>query len=73
MTNNVNSKKYTFIKNFRSNSPLKMKGDLLLIGLLVCISMIEASSVRRARNQLKVIQNRQLKKTVARGEKKPKN
>ena len=50
-------------------SPLtKMKGALLLIGVLVCVSMTEASSVRRAKNPLKAIQNhRHFKTTVAKG------
>merc|ERR1711894_312255 len=49
-------------------SPLaKMKGALLFIGFLVCVSMIEASSVRRAKNPFKAIQNRHIKTTVAKG------
>merc|ERR1712176_1361595 len=44
----------------------KMKGALLLFGLLVCASMTEASSVRRARNHLEVNQNRHFKQTVDR-------
>merc|ERR1711982_304660 len=47
-------------------STKKMKGALLLFGLLVCASMTEASSVRRARNHLKVNQNRHFKQTVDR-------
>ena len=48
--------------------PTKMKGALLLIGVLVCISMTEASSVRRAKNPLKAIQkHRHFKTTVAKG------
>jgi len=44
-----------------------MKGALLLIGVLVCASMTDASSVRRqwAKNPLKAIQNRHFKSTVA--------
>ena len=50
-------------------SPLtKMKGALLLIGVLVCVSMTEASSVRRAKKAFTAIQNhRHFKDTVARG------
>merc|ERR1712110_173786 len=47
-------------------SPLtKMKGALLLIGVLVCVSMTEASSVRLAKSPFKAIQNRHFKTTVA--------
>ena len=47
-------------------SPLrKMKGALLLIGVLVCIAMTEASSVRLAKNPFKALQNRQVKATHA--------
>merc|ERR1712179_348687 len=46
-------------------STKKMKGALLLIGVLVCVSMIEASSVRRAKSPFKAIQNRHFKTTVA--------
>ena len=45
-----------------------MKGALLLIGVLVCASMTEASSVRWARKAFTAIQNhRHFKDTVARG------
>ena len=44
-----------------------MKGALLLIGVLVCISMTEASSVRWAKNPFKALQNRQFKATLAKG------
>ena len=47
-----------------------MKGALFLIGVLVCASMTEASSVRRqwaAKNPLNAIQNRHFKSTVAKG------
>ena len=48
-------------------STKKMKGTVLLIGVLVCASMTEASSVRRAKNQLKFNQHRHFKQTVDRG------
>ena len=44
-----------------------MKGALLLIGVLVCVSMTEASSFRRAKSPFKAIQNRHFKTTVAKG------
>ena len=40
-----------------------MKGALLLIGVLVCVSMTEA----RAKNPFKANQNRHFKATVAQG------
>ena len=43
-----------------------MKGAVILIGLMVCASMTEASSARWA-NQVKTIQNRHFKTTVAKG------
>merc|ERR1712117_49578 len=42
-----------------------MKGALLLIGVLVCISMTEASSVRLAKKPFKAFQSRQVKTTRA--------
>ena len=44
-----------------------MNGALLFIGILVCVSMTEASSVRWDKNPFKAIQNRQFKATVAQG------
>ena len=45
-----------------------MKGALFLIGVLVCVSTTEASSLRRAiKNPLKAFLNRQYKATVAQG------
>merc|ERR1711915_191449 len=45
--------------------PSKMKGALLLIGLMVCASMTEASSPRWAKKQVKPITNRHFKTNVA--------
>ena len=42
-----------------------MKGALLLIGLMVCASMTEASSARWAKNRVKTIQDRLRKTSVA--------
>ena len=44
-----------------------MKGALLLIGVLVCTSMTEASSVRQAKYPFKAIQKGQVKATLAQG------
>ena len=44
-----------------------MKGALLLIGLMVCASMTEASSPRWAKKQVKPITNRHFKTNVAKG------
>ena len=48
-------------------STRKMKGALLLIGVLFCISMTEVSSVRFAKNPFKAIKKGQVKATLAKG------